>query len=330
MDRLLEQTPLSRRFDSTIDIPWGTRGITGVNLELFELPGGRQVQSNRRIQRDEIRRNESSLSNDQLPDVQLASPKMMVTSSSSAPQGPPQGPRSGPIIMYNQVAIQQSGRGEYEQLLEEIRAIDRKTHAWEASQKESLVEIPIRRTKQYFALIQEMEEYNAKRAAKALDGIDGRTMPEKEEGIKLFQQYFGGLRSLGGLEKYQGTPPWELPYTDKQRKRLLKLAKAEKLKPGDKHLVLTSKSKERVIWRFEDVDWVKQRTARPRKRSYAGTLDKRARLESGVQKYGPFGIGGGVEGVGGVKAVIERGIDGVVKARKVPQKKRQPRRELIV
>ena len=161
------------------------------------------------------------------------------------------------------------------------------------------MEIPIRRTKQYFAIIQEMEEYSEKRAAKALDGIDGRTMMEKEEGIKQFERYFGGLRSLGGRQRYQGIPPWER-LTESERaaiaRNLKKLARQGSQKPktvvemrrsslprtpanafrmahttnaeGMGENVSSENRKERVIWRFEDVSWVKQRTVRPRKNSF--------------------------------------------------------------
>jgi hypothetical protein len=108
----------------------------------------------------------------------------------------------------------------YQEYVDYIALRDKITRYWESSQKEPLVEIPIKRTKQYFAIIQEMEEYDEKRAAKALDGVGGRTMTEKEDGIKLFERFFGGLRSLGEREKFQGTPPWDREISQAERKVL--------------------------------------------------------------------------------------------------------------
>ena len=122
----------------------------------------------------------------------------------------------------------------YFDTLNKIHAVDRE---WEISHKEPLVEIPIRRTAQYWAIIQEMEEYSEKRAAQALEGLDGRTMTEKEEGIKLFERYFGGLRSLRGREGYQGRPPWEMSFSEaERRRRQLKAEKLGRTKPGQKYL----------------------------------------------------------------------------------------------
>ena len=243
--------------------------------------------------------------------------------------------------------------------LNKIHAIDRE---WETSNKEPLVEIPIRRTAQYWAFIQEMEEYSEKRAAHALEGLDGRTLTEKEEGIKMFERHFGGLRSLRGREKFQGTPPWEKKISGLERKRRhLRAERVARNKPGQKYLpekiktthlsalspaerfrlatstdlsaapTFVTRPKERVVWRFEDVSWVKQRTIRPRKVSFVGTLDKRVRLESGVERYGPFGIGSGtIEGVGGVKHVLERGLDGHLRMGKLPKEKERVRRERVV
>jgi hypothetical protein len=53
-------------------------------------------------------------------------------------------------------------------------------------------------------------------------------------------------------------------------------------------------------------------------------------LESGVERYGPFGIGSGIEGVGGVRHVIERGIDGKVRLGRPDREKKKVRREIIV
>jgi len=195
-----------------------------------------------------------------------------------------------------------------------------------------------------------MEEYSQKRAAYALDVVDGRTMTEKEEGIKLFERFFGGLRSLGEREKFQGTPPWEEKLSPSQWRRRAKAAKVtlkrEKvdmdLGPAGKFRLANATGlgempgsqvknpKERAVWRFEDVSWVKQKTTRPRKESHAGTLDRRVQLESGVQRYGPFGIGSGIEGVGGVKQVIERGRDGKVRIGGPPREQKKEWREIIV
>ena len=240
-----------------------------------------------------------------------------------------------------------------------IHAVDRE---WESSHKEPLIEIPVRRTAQYWAIIQEMEEYSEKRAAQALEGLDGHTLTEKEEGIKMFEQYFGGLRSLGGRDKFQGTPPWEKNFSGgERRRRHLKAERLSRQKPGQKYLpdkirtthpmalspaerfrqststdlssrpTIVTQPKERVVWRFEDVSWVKQRTIRPRKTSFVGTLDKRVRLESGIERYGPFGIGSGtIEGVGGVKHVIERGLDGHLRMGEPPKKKERVRPDIVV
>jgi hypothetical protein len=60
-------------------------------------------------------------------------------------------------------------------------------------------------------------------------------------------------------------------------------------------------------------------------------LDQRVQIESGVQRYGPYGIGGGViEGVGGVKNVMERGLDGEIRRRSPGREKRRVRREIVV
>jgi hypothetical protein len=255
---------------------------------------------------------------------------------------------------------QQTGRGDYSNLLKYKSQKDLSSRRWEISQKEPLVEIPIRRTKQYFAIIQEMEEYSEKRAAMALDGLDGRTISEKEEGIKNYERYFGGLRSLSGREKFQGIPPWEriaelerngittnLRKLARQgvqkQKKLVVSAGKQVLTPADAFRMahttnamgmgsdVSEESRvERVVWRFEDVSWVKQRTIRPRKNSFVGKFDERVRLESGVSRYGPNGIGGGViEGVGGVRNIVERGLDGQLRRVALPKQKKT-RREIVV
>jgi hypothetical protein len=162
---------------------------------------------------------------------------------------------------------------------------------------------------------------------------------------------------LDGREKFQGIPPWErstelrrngngqnsmnLARQGPQKGKEVEISKT--LSPMDlfrrAHTtsaegmgenVSDEERKERVIWRFEDVSWVKQRTVRPRKRSYVGTFDQRVRIESGVQRYGPYGIGGGViEGVGGVRNIIERGLDGEIRC-KAPEKEKVRRRQEIV
>jgi hypothetical protein len=218
------------------------------------------------------------------------------------------------------------------------RIMDKADRKWEAKQKEPIVEIPIRRTKQYFAIAQEMEEYSEKRASQALSGIDGRTMTEKEQGIKLFLQKFGGLRSLGGRHEFQGNPPWNRQYGVRERILVKRKVKKEKFKkPREKvvdrilkHGKKAAENGERVVWKFEDVEWVKQRIARPRKRSFVGLLDQRVRLESGVRRYGPHGIGSGkVEGVGEIKKVIVRGLDGNVRVANGTRKKPRKRREIV-
>ena len=361
METLLAQTPLEGK-------------VKGLDIKrefpLFPLEVSKGQSSSRRGTFDEQTPGEldnSSVLNANEPQVILASPKMeiipreFVMVNRSAPDP------SQPIFIRPQ-ATQGTFNPEYTRYLRLLTQLDSQTKTWESSQKEPLVEIPIKRTKQYFAIIQEMEEYSEKRAAKALDGVDGRTMTEKEEGIKLFEQFFGGLRSLGGREKFQGTPPWEKEVSEEERRKLIeevkKLAKQRRVRPSQirssmMQIATVTKTatgeltpaegfraansmdptlrpesvevpKERVIWRFEDVSWVKQRTTRPRKQSYAGTLDRRVQLESGVERYGPFGIGGGVEGVGGVKHVIERGIDGRLRHQRPGREKKRARREIIV
>jgi len=178
----------------------------------------------------------------------------------------------------------------------------------------------------------------------------------------MFERYFGGLRSLRGREKFQGTPPWEQRISGLERKRRhLRAEKLARNKPGQKYLPekikvtpptalspaerfrlatstdlsaaprFVTRPRERVVWRFEDVSWVKQRTIRPRKVSFVGTLDKRVQLETGVERYGPFGIGNGtIEGVGGVKHVLERGLDGHLRMGKLPKEKERVRRDRVV
>jgi hypothetical protein len=230
-------------------------------------------------------------------------------------------------------------RLDYMQLFGLKKRGDLEYRQWEVKQKEPIVEIPIRRTKQYFAIAQEMEEYSEKRASQALGGIDGRTMTEKEKGIKLFLQRFGGLRSLGGRHEFQGNPPWDREYGIRERILMKRKVKKEKFKKPREHVVdrilkygkKAAEKGERVVWKFEDVEWVKQRIARPRKRSYVGLLDHRVRLESGVRRYGPHGIGSGkVEGVGGIKKVIVRGLDGNVRVATGTRQKPRKRREIVV
>jgi hypothetical protein len=306
----------------------------------------------RKIERKENPRTDSPPHTDPVDelyaaDIPLADPKMEITVTEevivnrSCPQP------DHPIIIRPQVGapteLEEPDNPDYIDYIQNIAVRDAAYRQWEASQKEPLVEVPIRLTKQYFAIIQEMEEYSEKRAAKALSGIDGHTMQEKEDGIKRYEAFFGGLRSLGEREKYQGIPPWDLEISDSARKRIAKESKSKAsvssrrtLSPAAALRLQNSGSgkvmeeKERVIWRFEDVSWVKQRTTRPRKRSYAGTLDTRVAFESGVERYGPYGIGGGIEGVGGVKKVIERGIDGELRVGPTPRPKFAPRRELVV
>src|SRR5579871_4468851 len=218
------------------------------------------------------------------PDIPLADPKFVT--DPSLPASEPTAPDLSKPIFIRRQEERSAGDMEYNRYLTYLNEKAVNDHRWAASQKEPLVEIPVKRTKQYFALINEMEEYSEKRAAKALDGTDGRTMSEKEEGIKLFERVLGGLRSLGGREKFQGTAPWERPMTELERRKLVKEAKnrisassvpaveagtvvtpvdvfrqqnATELVPGTQ-----DKAAERVVWRFEDVSWVKQRTARPR------------------------------------------------------------------
>jgi hypothetical protein len=263
-----------------------------------------------------------------------------------------------PIFFVKQPPV---SSGDYSNLLRYKSQKDLSSRRWEISQKEPLVEIPIRRTKQYFAIVQEMEEYSEKRAAMALDGIDGRTISEKEEGIKNYERLFGGLRSLSGREKFQGIPPWER-ITELERnaiarnlrklgrqgvqnqKKLVVSAGKQVLTPADAFRMAHTTNAmgmgsnvseearvERVVWRFEDVSWVKQRTIRPRKNSFVGKFDERVRLESGVSRYGPNGIGGGViEGVGGVRNIVERGLDGQLRRVTLPKQKKTRRREIVV
>jgi len=289
-------------------------------------------------------------------DIPLADPPLLELSGSSIPTEPCAPDPKAPIYVKRQ--LESVGDSFMSQDLQEflgpLNAEHKKIKEWEASQKEPLVEIPIKRTKQYFAIIQEMEEYDEKRAAKALDGTDRRTMSEKEEGIKMFQRFFGGLRSLEGREKYQGTPPWEQKTSEAIRRALTRQAEKNNEKPtkqdkSTSHLTpadsfrlanatesaaLTStvvkSPKERVVWRFEDVSWVKQRTTRSRKNSWVGRLDHRVQTESGVARYGPFGIGSGIEGVGGIKQVLERGRDGRVRVGQGEREKRRVRREIVV
>lgn len=284
------------------------------------------------------------------PDIPLADPELQTLSN--IPTTPRAPFPTEQIFIKPQVGMQDTAVKQYAHYIEALEQRDINNHTWLASQKEPLVEIPVKRTKQYFALIGEMEEYPEKRAAKALDGVDGRTMGEKEKGIKLFERVFGGLRSLGGREKFQGITAWRRHKIEQKRRRLAKGAKRKVGGPvttavesgavmspveifRQEHALekvsgTSGKTVERVVWRFEDVSWVKQRTTKPRKQSYAGTLDKRVQLESGVERYGPFGIGGGVEGVGGVKRIIERGKDGKVRLEKADTLRKQARREIVV
>ena len=257
-------------------------------------------------------------SNDDLevPDVPLADPPLQVLSSAQKTMQPIAPAPGSPII------INTSSQSTY---LMELDKQHKKIKDWETSQKEPLVNVPIKRTKQYFAIIQEMEEYDEKRAARALDGTGGRTISEREEGMKLFERAFG-LRSLGGRENYNGTPPWVLSASEVAKRRRAREISEAKAKAKRQ----LKSPKERVVWQFEDVSWVKQRTYRPRKNSWAGRLDHRVQTESGVARYGPFGIGGGIEGVGGVKQVIKRGRDGILRVKEGEPEKKRIRREIIV
>jgi hypothetical protein len=305
--------------------------------------------------REEEEKHETVESYDDLltPDIPLANPSVYTLSGTTVEQTAPD--PTEPIFIVKQWESQETyeDRG-LSMFIEGLRKEHRKTRSWEASQKEPLVEVPIKRTKQYFAIIREMEDYNAQRAAKALDGTNGQTLLEKEEGIKMFQQFFGGLRSLDGMEKYQGTPPWELEMSARKRRALANqvnqrnqnptsqvtttsdLTPVDSFRQANSTGLVASTSrvvkspKERVVWRFEDVSWVKQRTSRPRKNSYVGRLDHRVRTESGVARYGPFGIGSGLEGVGGVKQVLERGKDGRVRVGHGGREKKRVRREIVV
>ena len=339
MDALLAETPLIS--------PKHPRILLEQQCDLSVFPiveaEDPSEQQQRHRNRNVPRSQEFDLHADPIP---LADPKMeFILGSKSITKQQPCPMPDKPIFFLPQALTSVEAKVDlrYKDYIKETAKLHENNRVWEASQKEPLVEIPIKRTKQYFAIIQEMEEYSEKRAAKALDGVDGNTMTEKEEGIKLFQRFFGGLRSLGGREKFQGITPWERNYSERERAQLAKEAeRLAKLGPQKQKLsstaltpadafrithttnadnlgeqVLEENRKERVIWRFEDVTWVKQRTIRPRKQSYVGTLAQRVQIESGVQRYGPYGIGGGVvEGVGGVKNVIERGLDGEIRRQK--------------
>jgi len=333
METLLAQTPLHNSTHPPPELPVSQSFLFKFKLE--------DPVKERRKNRDE----ESLSSPEDLTesDVPLADPKMIPISG--VPFEPTAPNPDDPIYLRPQA--------RYGLYVAGLNKIDENNHNWLASQKEPLVEVPINRTKQYFALVGEMEEYSEKRAAQALDGVGGKTMTEKEEGIKKFERLHGGLRSLKGREKFQGIPPWERNYTPEERKKLAKEAKKAML-AGPRRAVeapiaaltpvdafrqkvagstvpsTSNKQAERVVWRFEDVSWVKQRTIRPRKVSYAGTLDRRVQLESGVERYGPFGIGSGIEGVGGVKRIIERGTDGHVRLQKPTGFKNKKKREIVV
>lgn len=352
MDALLAETPLLN--------PKHQRILLEQQRDLSVFP---IVEVEDRLERQQRYRNRSVANSqefDLLADpIPLADPKTEVIpgTKSIVKQQCPMPDK--PIFILPQTLESIDGKVDrgYKDYVQETEKLDENNRKWEASQKEPLVEIPIKRTKQYFAIIQEMEEYSEKRAAKALNGVGGNTMTEKEEGIKLYERFFGGLRSLGGREKFQGIPPWERNYSERERAQLAKkVERLAKLKQRKQKLPLTALTpadafrishttnvdnlgdevleenrKERVIWRFEDVTWVKQRTIRPRKQSYVGTLDQRVQIESGVQRYGPYGIGGGViEGVGGVKNIIERGLDGGIRRRSPGREKRRVRREIVV
>jgi hypothetical protein len=198
-------------------------------------------------------------------------------------------------------------------LKREIKNIEKE---WIQSQKEDFYEIPIRQTPPYYAIVNEMENFDEKRAARLVDPFKGRTISERSEGIKKDILEFQ-MRWMDGLEEFQGMLPWEKPERTKQEQEKLevqvrkeKIVKLAKAREAPK--VQGKEVKERVIWSFDDVSWVKQRIIQPRKFSYAGRFQRRP-AESGVEKYGPFGIGGGVEGAGGVKQVVERGLDGEVR-----------------
>jgi hypothetical protein len=335
MEKLLGETPLQNPLH---------RNVYLSSSYQFPLSGFLEVEE----PEAEVEEPLSSAEDLTKPDITLADPKLIPVRSSAPPAEPIAPNPVEPIFVYRQSS---EDRGVL-QYLERQEKIDINNRTWEASQKEPLVEVPIKRTKQYFAVIGEMEEYSEKRAAKALDGMDGRTMTEKEEGIKLYERLFGGLRSLEGREKYQGLPPWEKDLTPEQREMLAREARksvpapssqsaeaevgatpAEEFRQKTATDVIPStsgKEKERVVWRFEDVSWVKQRTTRPRKESYAGTLDRRVQLESGLERYGPFGIGSGIEGVGGVKRIIERGKDGNVRLDKPAPIRKKVGREIVV
>ena len=327
MESLLAQTPLTK----PLEVP---RYYEGGSLPLNPLEEPREVQ---------LEEEEHSAHSIPIPSLAIRK---------SAPDP------ARPVFIRPQKKI---GPRHYTEYMNALERRDKNNQHWEASQKEPLVEVPVKLTKQYFAIIQEMEEYSEKRAAEALKGIDGLTMTEKEEGIKQYLRFFGGLRSLGGRQSFQGTPPWEQELSEKQRTKIIRGLKKEARKKLSRTLIVAPTSstraqptpadafrsanatnpesmpseavdvpKERVIWRFQDVTWVKQRTTRPQKQSWVGTLDKRALLESGVQRYGPFGIGGGAEGVGGIKQVIERGINGKVTIARSGKKIRKVRREIVV
>src|SRR5947207_6361617 len=218
MDALLAETPLIN--------PKNPQILLEGQLELPVFPIAKQREDSFRDRRSN--RNTSKpfeLNADPNP---LADPKMEFISGTIVKQQQCPEPNQ-PIFILPQTLISMNGKVDlrYKDYITELEKLHENNRVWEASQKEPLVEIPIKRTKQYFAIIQEMEEYSEKRAAKALDGVDGNTMTEKEEGIKLFERLFGGLRSLGGREKFQGMPPWERNYSQRERAQLAK--EAEKL-----------------------------------------------------------------------------------------------------
>ena len=101
---------------------------------------------------------------------------------------------------------------------------DKNIRRWESPQREALVEIPMKRTKEYFAIVQEMEEYSEKELQRHRVRLF-KTMGEKEEGINIYERILGGLRSLGGCERYLGILQWE--FFKAERKRI-RQAKCEK------------------------------------------------------------------------------------------------------
>src|SRR5208282_4714265 len=156
MDALLAETPLVN--------PKHPRILLEQQRDLAVFPIVEAEDSSEQQQRHRNRNVATSQEFDLHVDpIPLADPKIeFITGTKSIVKQQRCSMPDQPIFFLPQTLKSMDGKVDlrYKDYIEETAKLHENNRVWEASQKEPLVEIPIKRTKEYFAIIQEMEEYS--------------------------------------------------------------------------------------------------------------------------------------------------------------------------